>query len=397
MAATDVRVVLGLLDARTLAGDDGGHHALKALGAGRLACAGALPAARAARSRAGSRDGPRRAGPPARARPQGVLRRAARPHGPACDQRVLGHRRPARRAASRPRPCCSTSATRCTASSSRPDRPADPPGAGAGGRRARISPTPTRCCGRSPPPAARSAWPRGHLAHRRADHPVAPEARLQAADRAPARAQLRWPRGSSCQDGEAVLAAEARPDRDPVLILRAAAAAAQAGIPLGRHAVTRLAAESAPMPVPWPAPRAGRPRVAARCRTQAVARLGGPGPGGRDRRPDPALGGRPIGAPAQPGAPLHRRPPPAGGRGPGLRVRPRRSSGPTCCWWVRCCTTSARAAPDLDHTEVGVGPGRRDRRAPGLLAGQTPRRWSTCAGITCCSRRPPPAATSTTR
>jgi [protein-PII] uridylyltransferase len=60
--------------------------------------------------------------------------------------------------------------------------------------------------------------------------------------------------GVVLQEGEAVLAGDARPDRDPVLALRAAAAAAQAGVPLGRHAVSRLARESAPMPVPWPAP-----------------------------------------------------------------------------------------------------------------------------------------------
>ncbi|RFU83800.1 [protein-PII] uridylyltransferase, partial [Streptomyces triticagri] len=41
------------------------------------------------------------------------------------------------------------------------------------------------------------------------------------------------------QDGEAVLARTARPDRDPVLPLRAAAAAAQAGLPLSPHAVRR--------------------------------------------------------------------------------------------------------------------------------------------------------------
>ena len=58
--------------------------------------------------------------------------------------------------------------------------------------------------------------------------------------------------GVVLQDGEAVLAADARPDRDPVLVLRAAAAAAQAGVMLSRHAVSRLAGESAPMPVPWP-------------------------------------------------------------------------------------------------------------------------------------------------
>ncbi|MFD8198824.1 [protein-PII] uridylyltransferase, partial [Streptomyces sp. NPDC059701] len=55
------------------------------------------------------------------------------------------------------------------------------------------------------------------------------------------------------QDGEAVLARTARPERDPVLPLRAAAAAAQAGIPLSLHAVRRLAATARPLPAPWPA------------------------------------------------------------------------------------------------------------------------------------------------
>ncbi|WP_217162214.1 [protein-PII] uridylyltransferase [Streptomyces sp. AC512_CC834] len=55
------------------------------------------------------------------------------------------------------------------------------------------------------------------------------------------------------QDGEAVLARTARPERDPVLPLRAAAAAAQAGLPLSLHAVRRLAATARPLPTPWPA------------------------------------------------------------------------------------------------------------------------------------------------
>lgn len=55
------------------------------------------------------------------------------------------------------------------------------------------------------------------------------------------------------QDGEAVLALAARPERDPVLPLRAAAAAAQAGLPISLHAVRRLAAASKPLPSPWPA------------------------------------------------------------------------------------------------------------------------------------------------
>jgi len=58
--------------------------------------------------------------------------------------------------------------------------------------------------------------------------------------------------GVVAQDGEVVLALDAHPSSDPVLVLRAAAAAAQAGLPLSPHAVDRLVAESAPMPVPWP-------------------------------------------------------------------------------------------------------------------------------------------------
>ncbi|MGI5471111.1 [protein-PII] uridylyltransferase [Streptomyces sp. CA-132043] len=54
-------------------------------------------------------------------------------------------------------------------------------------------------------------------------------------------------------EGEVVLARTARPERDAVLPLRAAAAAAQAGLPLSPHAVRRLASAARPLPVPWPA------------------------------------------------------------------------------------------------------------------------------------------------
>lgn len=73
------------------------------------------------------------------------------------------------------------------------------------------------------------------------------------------------------QSGEVVLAVDAKPSRDPVLVLRAAAAAAQSGLRLSPHTVARLAEESAPMPTPWPRPArdamvallgAGRPAVA---------------------------------------------------------------------------------------------------------------------------------------
>jgi [protein-PII] uridylyltransferase len=53
------------------------------------------------------------------------------------------------------------------------------------------------------------------------------------------------------QDGEVVLARAADPARDPVLLLRAAAAAAQAGLTLPPRTLARLAG-CPPLPVPWP-------------------------------------------------------------------------------------------------------------------------------------------------
>ena len=53
------------------------------------------------------------------------------------------------------------------------------------------------------------------------------------------------------QDGEVVLARAADPATDPALPLRAAAAAAQAGLVLAPRTLTRLA-DCLPLPVPWP-------------------------------------------------------------------------------------------------------------------------------------------------
>ncbi|MGD0063010.1 MAG: [protein-PII] uridylyltransferase, partial [Streptosporangiaceae bacterium] len=53
------------------------------------------------------------------------------------------------------------------------------------------------------------------------------------------------------QDGEVVLARVADPARDPGLVLRAAAAAAQAGLPLAPRTLDRLT-ECPSLPVPWP-------------------------------------------------------------------------------------------------------------------------------------------------
>src|SRR5580658_3900541 len=59
--------------------------------------------------------------------------------------------------------------------------------------------------------------------------------------------------GVVVQDGEVVLARAANPAGDPLLMLRAAAAAAQAGLPLAPRTLDRLA-QCPPLPVPWPAP-----------------------------------------------------------------------------------------------------------------------------------------------
>lgn len=83
---------------------------------------------------------------------------------------------------------------------------------------------------------------------------------LRVPSRRPVRRRLRRPGpervpladGVVVHDGEVALAVEARPDRDPVLTLRLAAAAAQAALPVSPGALARLARESAPMPVPWP-------------------------------------------------------------------------------------------------------------------------------------------------
>jgi [protein-PII] uridylyltransferase len=56
------------------------------------------------------------------------------------------------------------------------------------------------------------------------------------------------------QDGEVVLARAATPASDPALVLRLAAAAARADLPVAPHTLTRLVAECPDLPVPWPRP-----------------------------------------------------------------------------------------------------------------------------------------------
>jgi len=55
------------------------------------------------------------------------------------------------------------------------------------------------------------------------------------------------------QSGEVVLARDADPWADPVLSLRVARAAATADLPISPYTLTRLATETGPLPEPWPA------------------------------------------------------------------------------------------------------------------------------------------------
>ncbi len=55
------------------------------------------------------------------------------------------------------------------------------------------------------------------------------------------------------QAGEVVLARDADPWADPVLVLRVAGAAAAADLPIAPHTLARLASEASPLPEPWPA------------------------------------------------------------------------------------------------------------------------------------------------
>jgi len=75
----------------------------------------------------------------------------------------------------------------------------------------------------------------------------------------PARARTRGPLllalddGVAVHEGEVVLLPSARPDRDPLLALRAAAVAADRRLGLSPAVCARLARESAAIPEPWPA------------------------------------------------------------------------------------------------------------------------------------------------
>jgi len=70
--------------------------------------------------------------------------------------------------------------------------------------------------------------------------------------RRPLRARATLADGVVVQDGLAVLASTAHPESDPGLIVRVAAAAAQAGVGISEHTLARLGTETPAVPEPWP-------------------------------------------------------------------------------------------------------------------------------------------------
>ncbi len=106
--------------------------------------------------------------------------------------------------------------------------------------------------GRTVAYAADTAWRQveGELAARRRTTRLT---RVLAGRRVPDPQRRPLAEGVVEQDGEVVLARDADPWADPVLVLRVAGAAARADLPLAPHALDRLATESAPVPSPWPA------------------------------------------------------------------------------------------------------------------------------------------------
>ena len=196
------------------------------------------------------------------------------------------------------------------------------------------------------------------------------------------------------QDGEVVLARSADPASDPVLVLRAAAAAAEAGLALAPRTLARLT-DCPPLPVPWPAEAQGRAGRPARCRAGGDRRLGGPRPGGAHHPAAAGLGAGAQPPAAQPAAHLHRGPASGGDGGTCRRAHPDR--GP------------ARPAPDhraaARHRQGLAGRPPADRRGGGQghrpparpAAPPTPT-WSPARSATiCCSRRRRPGAISTIR
>ena len=124
------------------------------------------------------------------------------------------------------------------------------------------------------------------------------------------------------QEGEAVLARAVNPATDPTLVVRAAAAAAQAGLPVSPATVLRLAKSCPPLPSPWPPIALEAFLALLGIGSTDDRRLGGPRSGGSDRSAAAWLGTAPQQAATRPDPPLHGGPASDGNRRGGSRSRP---------------------------------------------------------------------------
>lgn len=99
------------------------------------------------------------------------------------------------------------------------------------------------------------AWRRVAAVHATADRSLLRRLRPGSASGARPDPSARVPLAEDVvsQSGEVVLARDADPWSDPVLVLRVARAAATADLPVSAYTLTRLATEARPLPEPWPA------------------------------------------------------------------------------------------------------------------------------------------------
>ena len=119
-----------------------------------------------------------------------------------------------------------------------------------------------------------------------------------------------------------VLALAADPWADPVLVVRAARAAAENDLPLSPFALERLATESSPLRQPWPAEALDDVVALLGTGQRAVPVLESFDQAGLLVRLMPEWNAVRVRSPAQPGAPLDRRPAPAGDGRSGRRAGP---------------------------------------------------------------------------
>ena len=151
--------------------------------------------------------------------------------------------------------------------------------------------------------------------------------------------------GVAIVGGEVALTPSAAVLTDSSLPLRLAAVAAERDLPIARGALHRLADKMAPPPDPWPVETARGAGAGAGRWASGRRRPRDTRPAGAAGQDPPRVGGGAEQAPAQRLPPLHRRPPPPRGGSQRRRPRPTGWTARTYCSWARSCTTSARATP----------------------------------------------------